>query len=308
MERLDSGSAVPGQLRGGIVALGNFDGFHKGHQAVVGRAVARARAEGRPALVATFEPHPMRFFRPDSPWFRLTTMDQRARLIAAAGVDALFVFRFDREFAALGPEEFVARWLVEQLGVAGVATGEDFTFGTKRAGDVGLLASLGEKYGFVAEAVPAVQDNGETISSSRIREALRAGDCETATHLLTRPFALEGIVEHGDKRGRAIGYPTANIGLDRYLRPRFGIYAVRGTLADGRIVDGAANLGIRPTFEPPRELLEPFFFDFSADLYGQKIEVALVSYLRPEAKFDTIEALQAQMARDCEEAKRRLAR
>jgi riboflavin kinase/FMN adenylyltransferase len=308
MERLDSGSAVPAHLRGGIVALGNFDGFHKGHQAVVGRAIARARAEGRPALVATFDPHPMRFFRPDSPFFRLTTMDQRARLIAAAGVDAMFVFRFDRAFAALSPEDYVRLWLVERLGAAGVVTGEDFTFGRNRGGDVAMLAAFGARYGFAAETVAPVREGGETVSSSRIREALHAGDCETATRLLTRPFAIEGVVEHGDKRGRAIGYPTANIPLDRYLRPHFGIYAVRATLADGRVLDGAANLGIRPTFAPPKELLEPFFFDFSGDLYGQTIEVGLISFLRPEAKFERVEDLQAQMARDCDEAKIRLAR
>ena len=306
MERLDSGSAVPAGLRGGIVALGNFDGFHKGHQAVVGRAVARARAEGRPALVATFDPHPMRYFRPDSPWFRLTTMDQRARLLEAAGVDAMFVFHFDEQFAALSPEGFVTDWLAGRLGAAGVVTGEDFTFGRNRGGNTELLASLGAEHGFSAEAVSAVREDGEIVSSSRIREALRAGDPETAAGLLTRPFAIEGVVEHGDKRGRAIGYPTANISLDRYLRPRFGIYAVRGLLPDGRVLDGAANLGIRPTFEPPRELLEPFFFDFSGDLYGQRIEVALISFLRPEARFDSIEDLKTQMASDCEEAKRRL--
>ncbi|MEA3001611.1 MAG: riboflavin kinase / adenylyltransferase [Sphingomonadales bacterium] len=307
MERLDGGSAVPAGLRGGIVALGNFDGVHRGHQAVVGRAVERARAEGRPALVATFDPHPMRFFRPDSPWFRLTSMDQRARLLEAAGVDAMFVFRFDEDFAALTPEQFVTDWLVERIGAAGIVTGGDFTFGRNRGGDVALLAALGERHGFSADLVPPVRDEGGIVSSSRIREALRAGDCATATRLLTRPFAIEGTVEHGDKRGRAIGYPTANLGLDRYLRPRFGIYAVRGRLEDGRELDGAANLGIRPTFEPPKELLEPTFFDFSGDLYGQRIEVALISFLRPEAKFDTIEALQAQMAQDCDEARRRLA-
>ena len=301
MERLDGGSAVPEPLRGGIVALGNFDGFHKGHQAVVGRAVARARAEGRPALVATFDPHPMRFFRPESPWFRLTTMDQRARLFAAAGVDGLFVFRFDADFAAASPEQFVTDWLQGRIGAAGVVTGEDFTFGKGRAGDVGLLARL-----LPAEAVPAVTDDGRPISSSRIREALRDGDPETAARLLTRPFAIEGVVEHGDKRGRQIGYPTANLGLANYLRPRFGVYAVRGRLADGRTLKGAANLGIRPTFEPPKELLEPYFFDFSCDLYGRKLEVELISFLRPEAKFDSLEALTAQMALDCEEARRRL--
>jgi len=307
MERLDGGSAVPAPFRGGIVALGNFDGFHKGHQAVVGRALARARAEGRPALVATFDPHPMRFFRPDSPWFRLTTMDQRARLLAAAGVDAMYVFRFDAAFAAASPEEFVSGWLGERLGAAGVVTGEDFTFGRNRGGDIALLAKLGAAHGFAAEAVPPVTDGGLPVSSSRIRAALREGDCETAARLLTRPFTIEGVVEHGDKRGRTIGYPTANLSLDRYLRPRFGVYAVRGRLPDGRELDGAANLGIRPTFEPPKELLEPYFFDFSGDLYGQRIAVELVSFLRPEAKFDSFDALVAQMARDCDEARSRLA-
>jgi riboflavin kinase/FMN adenylyltransferase len=307
MERLDGGSAVPAPFRGGIVALGNFDGFHKGHQAVVGRAVARARAEGRPALVATFDPHPMRFFRPDSPWFRLTTMDQRARLFAAAGVDAMYVFHFDADFAAAAPEAFVTDWLAGRLGAAGVVTGEDFTFGRNRGGDVRLLAKLGQADGFTAEAVPPVTEDGLPVSSSRIREALRAGDCETATRLLTRPLTIEGVVEHGDKRGRTVGYPTANLALDRYLRPRFGIYAVRGRLEDGRMLDGAANLGIRPTFQPPKELLEPFFFDFSGDLYGQTIAVELISFLRPEAKFDTVEALVAQMDVDCAEARRRLA-
>jgi riboflavin kinase/FMN adenylyltransferase len=306
MERLDGGSAVPAPWRGGIVALGNFDGFHRGHQAVVGRAVARARAEGRPALVATFDPHPMRFFRPDSPWFRLTTMDQRARLLEAAGVDAMYVFRFDAAFAAAAPEAFVGDWLAGRLGAAGAVTGEDFTFGRDRGGDIRLLAELGAAHGFTVEAVAPVTESGVVVSSSRIREALRAGDCETAAHLLTRPFTIEGVVEHGDKRGRTIGYPTANIGLDRYLRPRFGVYAVRGRLPDGRVLAGAANLGIRPTFEPPKELLEPYFFDFSGNLYGQALAIELISFLRPEAKFDGLGTLVAQMARDCDEARARL--
>jgi riboflavin kinase/FMN adenylyltransferase len=307
MERLDGGSAVPERLRGGIVALGNFDGFHRGHQAVVGRAMERARAEGRPALVASFDPHPMRFFRPDSPWFRLTTMDQRARLFEAAGVDALFVFIFDAAFAAASPEEFVTEWLVRRIGAAGVVTGEDFTFGRNRGGDTGLLKRLGAAHGLSAETVAPVRDGGEPVSSTRIRHALRAGDCETATRLLTRPYAIEGMVEHGDKRGRAIGYPTANIRLGNHLRPRFGVYAVRGRLPGGRVLEGAANLGIRPQFEPTKELLEPYFFDFDGDLYGQTLEVELISFLRDEAKFDSLEALTAQMEMDCDEARRRLA-
>ena len=305
MERLDGGSTVPPHLAGGIVALGNFDGFHLGHQAVVGQAVARARAEGRPALVATFDPHPVRHFRPDTPPFRLTTLDQRERLFAAAGVDAMVVFAFDAALAALSAEAFAER-LAARLQVAGVVTGEDFTFGQGKRGDVAMLAALGTAHGFTAETVGAVTLDGETVSSSRIRELLRAGDPRGAARLLTRPFAIEGTVQHGDKLGRTIGYPTANLDMGKYLRPAYGIYAVTARLPDGRQVQGAANLGIRPTFDPPKELLEPYFFDFSGDLYGQSIEVALINYIRPEAKFDSLDALTAQMEADCAEARARL--
>jgi riboflavin kinase/FMN adenylyltransferase len=306
MERLDGGSAVPAALRGGIVALGNFDGFHLGHQAVVGRAVARARAEGRPALVGTFDPHPMRFFRPDSDWFRLTTMDQRARLLADAGVDAMYVFRFDEDFAEASPGEYVTEWLGRRLGAAGVVTGEDFTFGKNRAGDVAALTSLGSANGMSVDTVAPVRDEEGPISSTRIRAALKAGDCEGATRLLARPFAIENVVEHGDGRGRTIGFPTANMRLGHYLRPRYGIYAVRAALPDGRVHGGAASLGIRPSFDPPSELLEPYFFDFDGDLYGRAIEVELISFLRPEARFDTLEALAARIAADVAEARGRL--
>src|SRR3954470_8763713 len=307
MQRLDGGSAVPDALRGGIVALGNFDGFHKGHQAVVGRAVSRARSEGRPALVATFDPHPVRHFKPDLPPFRLTTLDQRERLFGEAGADAMLVFHFGEELAQVTAPDFVTDYLVSRIGAAGVVTGEDFTFGKGRGGDVEVLKMLGQANRISVAAVAPVAEDGEPVSSSRIREALEAGDCETAARLLTRPFAIEGVVEHGDKRGRTIGYPTANIALGPYLRPRFGIYAVRGRLADGRGLDRAANLGIRPTLEPPRELLEPYFFDFDGALYGQTVEVELISFLRDEANFDTLEALKAQIAADAEEARARLA-
>ncbi|PSJ43186.1 bifunctional riboflavin kinase/FAD synthetase [Allosphingosinicella deserti] len=306
MERLDGGSAVPQALRGGIVALGNFDGFHEGHQAVVGRAVARGRAEGRPVLVATFDPHPVRHFKPDALPFRLTTLDQRQRLFEAAGADAMIVFSFDDGLAATTAEGFVRDRLLGLIGAAGVVTGEDFTFGRARGGNVSVLQSFGAELGFSVDAVGPIVEDGEPVSSSRIREALQAGDCETATQLLTRPFAIEGVVEHGDKRGRTLGYPTANLALGTYLRPRFGIYAVRGRLEDGRVLNGAANIGVRPTFDPPKELLEPFFFDFSGDLYGQRLEVEFVSFLRQEAKFDSLDALMAQMDEDCAEAKRRL--
>jgi riboflavin kinase / FMN adenylyltransferase len=302
MERLDGGSAVPAHLRGGVVALGNFDGFHLGHQAVVGQAIARAKAAGRPALVATFDPHPVRFFKPDAPHFRLTTLDQRERLFAEAGADAMIVFNFDAALAGLTAEAFVAERLVSLIGAAGVVTGEDFTFGKGRGGNAQVLAALAAKHGFAAETVAPVALDGEPVSSSRIREALQAGDCATAARLLTRPFRIEGPVQHGDKRGREIGYPTANIALDRYLRPRYGIYAVRGRLPDGRLLDGAANLGVRPTFEPPVELLETYFFDFAGDLYGQTIEIEFHAFLRPEMKFDSLDALKQQMDADCSDA------
>jgi riboflavin kinase/FMN adenylyltransferase len=307
MQRLDGGSAVPDALRGGIVALGNFDGFHKGHQAVVGRAVARARAEERPVLVATFDPHPVRFFKPDLPPFRLTTLDQRERLFGEAGADAMLVFHFGAELASVDAADFVADYIASRIGAVGVVTGEDFTFGKGRGGNIEVLKMLGQAHRISVDAVAPVSDGGEPVSSSRIRDALQAGDCDTAAHLLTRPFAIEGVVEHGDKRGRELGYPTANIGLGNYLRPCFGVYSVRGRLPDGSVLDGVANLGTRPMFDPPKELLEAYIFEFDGDLYNQVIEVSLISFLRDELVFDDLGALKAQMARDCDLARRRLA-
>jgi riboflavin kinase/FMN adenylyltransferase len=303
MERLDNGSPVPAHLRGGIVALGNFDGFHLGHQAVIGRAIDRARAERRPAIVATFDPHPKRFFQPQTGHFRLSTLDQRARLFAAAGADAMLVFAFDAGMAGLSARQFAERQLVEIIGAGGVVTGGDFTFGKGREGDVATLAGLGAELGYSAEVVEPVTLDGETVSSSRIRQYLRDGDPRGAARLLTRPFAIEGPVQHGAKLGRQLGYPTANMTLANYLRPAYGIYAVRGRLADGRVLDGVANLGIRPSIEPPEELLESYFFDFDGDLYDQAIEVSLVAFLRPEAKFDSMDALKLQVDRDAERAR-----
>lgn len=303
MERLHGGSAVPSRLRGAVVALGNFDGFHLGHQAVAGRAIARAHAEGRPAIVATFDPHPMRLFNPDAPPFRLTSLDQRERLFGAAGADAMLVFPFDRALASLTAEAFAAERLVATIGAAAVVTGDDFTFGKGRSGNVALLEALGGRFGFAVETVAPVSHHGEAVSSSRIRALLQSARPRDAAELLTRSFAIEGIVEPGAKLGRELGWPTANLHLGKYLRPSYGIYAVRGRLADGRMLDGVASLGIRPSFEPPIELLEPNFFDFDGDLYGQTIEVALVDYLRPEAKFETLEALKAGIAADAARAR-----
>lgn len=306
MIRLHSHQPIPDEMRHAILALGNFDGFHQGHRAVVGEAVRWANDEGRPAIVATFDPHPVRYFFPDAAPFRLTSLDQREDLFGEAGADAMLVIRFDAEVAGKTAREWVQEELVGHLAVRGVVTGRDFTFGKDRGGNSTVLRDLSGEFGFGARSVAAVHDVEGPISSSRVREALKAGDCETAARLLTRPFAIRGTVQHGDKVGREIGFPTANIDLGPYLRPRFGIYAVTGTLPDGRIVDGAANLGIRPSFDPPRELLEPHFFDFDEDLYGQEIEVAFHHFLRPEAKFDNIGALKEQMARDCDNARKLL--
>jgi riboflavin kinase / FMN adenylyltransferase len=304
MERLSGHLVTPARLRGAIMALGNFDGFHSGHQAVVGRAVAQAAAAGRPAIVATFDPHPVRYFRPDAPPFRLTTLDQRAALFAAAGADAMLTFAFDETLASVSADDFVTDWLGTRAGAAGVVTGEDFTFGKGRGGSVPILRATGHTIGLTCEAVGPVCDDSGVISSSRIRAALQAGDCATATRLLTRPFSIEGVVQHGDKVGRTLGYPTANLDLGQMLRPRYGIYAVRARLHDGRTLDGVANLGIRPTFTPPRELFEPHFFDFNENLYGQTIAVSLIAFLRGEARFDTMDALVAQMDEDAAQARR----
>jgi riboflavin kinase / FMN adenylyltransferase len=301
--RLDGNLPLPKTFRGGVVALGNFDGFHGGHQAVVGRAIEIAKAVNKPALVATFDPHPVRYFRPDTPPFRLTTLDQRERLFGNAGADAMVVLNFGAELAGVTATEFITDWLIGKMGVTEVVTGEDFTFGKARGGDISVLQSVGAAHGLRCEAVGAVGDAGSAISSSRIRSALQAGDCPTATSLLTRPFTVQGRVQHGDKNGRKLGFPTANIDMGSYLRPRYGIYAVRGRLPDGRVLDGAANLGIRPQFDPPKELLEPFFFDFNEDLYDQIIEVEFHAFIRGEEKFDSLDALTQQMTKDCEVAR-----
>ncbi len=307
MRWLDHRDPVSEALRGAVVALGNFDGFHRGHQAVAGEAIRWAQAEGRPSIIATFDPHPVRFFRPDAPPFRLTTLEQRHELYLAAEATAMLVFHFDAALAGTSAEDFIADILIARFGAHGVVTGGDFTFGKGAKGNVDLLRTLGGELGLQSRVVEAVADGAEIVSSSRIRQALREGDPQLAAQLLTRPFAIRGIVEHGDKRGRTIGYPTANLTIDNYLRPKYGIYAVTGRiLSTGQVLHGAANIGIRPQFEPPKELLEPYFFDFSGDLYGQEIEVAFHYFLRGEAKFDSLEALMAQMDKDCAEARRLL--
>ncbi|MGQ3179360.1 MAG: bifunctional riboflavin kinase/FAD synthetase [Blastomonas fulva] len=307
MIRVEGSDRLPERLRGGIIALGNFDGFHAGHQAVVGRAIAWAKAESRPAIVATFDPHPVRYFKPDVAPFRLTSLDQRQKLFAEAGADAMLVFAFDEKLANTTAGNFVGDLLVTRFGAKGVVTGEDFTFGKGRGGNIEVLRDLGALLGMRSEAVGPVSTDDAVISSSRIRECLIEGKPDEAQRLMTRPFAVQGVVQHGDKNGRLLGYPTANVDMGSYLRPMYGVYAVTGHLADGRVLKGAANLGIRPQFDPPKELLEPHFFDFDEDLYGQTIEVALRHFIRPEAKFASMEELTAQIEADCVRARELLA-
>ena len=306
MERISGGAAVPAALRGGVVALGNFDGFHRGHQAVVGAALSAARDTGCPALVATFAPHPARHFRPDAPPFALTTTDQKLDLFEAFGIDATVVLPFDAAFAALSGEAFVTQWLGADIGAAAVVSGSDFTFGVKRSCDTSALATIGAAHGIDARVVGAVADAGGTISSTRIRDLLRGADPAAAAGLLTRPFTIRGQVEHGAKLGRTLGFPTANVVLGDYLRPAYGVYAVRVSV-DGVWVDGVANLGIRPMIEPPLELLEVHLSDWTGDLYGRTIDVALVAFLRPEWKLDGLDALKRQIGRDGDAARAALA-
>ena len=303
MERITNGAILPVAMRGGVAALGNFDGFHLGHQAVVGRALALSREREVPAPVASFDPHPARLFKPDLPPFALTTVKQRMNLFSAFGIDATVMMPFTTELAALSAEDFVAQWLVRRLGVTGVVTGGDFTFGKGRSGDVAQLAELGAQHGFTAEVVAPVADAGGTVSSSRIRALLRGGDPVAAAALLTRPYTIRGTIEHGAKLGRSLGFPTANMRLRDYQRPAYGVYAVKVTLPDGARVKGVANLGIRPMIEPPVELLETWLLDWSGDLYGQIIGVELIAFLRPELKLAGLDALKAQVHADAEAAR-----
>lgn len=312
MQRVTLASGLPDDLKQSIVALGNFDGFHLGHQAVVGRAVQRGFHERRPVIVATFDPHPVRFFKPELPPFRLTNLDQRETLFAHAGADAMLVFEFDEALRSTSAEAFVTELLGQRIGAAGVVTGDDFTFGKGRGGNLDLLRTLGQQHGIAAEAVAPVLLDGRRISSGRVREALIAGDTGAATRLMSRDFAIQGVVQRGDARGRELGYPTANLVLGDYQRPRYGIYAVRVTLDangpnGGAEHPGVASLGIRPTFDPPAELLEAYLFNFDGDLYGRQIEVALHAFIREEAKFDSLDALSAAMRDDEAKARRLLA-
>ena len=293
------------ELKGSALALGSFDGVHRGHQEVIAQAARAAGRLGAPLGVVTFEPHPRRWFRPEEPDFRLTTLDQQAQVLDALGVDRLHRIPFDADLAAMSDEDFARDVLADGLGARHVAAGFDISFGKGRTGSPELLAAYGERYGFGVSIAGAVEGaQGDKLSSTAVRAALRDGAPERAAAILGRPFAIVGVVVHGDKLGRTMGFPTANIPLGDYVRVRHGIYATRTRLADGREVASVAYVGRRPTVENAcEERLEVHLLDFDEDLYGQTLETDLIAFLRPDERFDGLEAMTAQMERDKAQAR-----
>ncbi len=300
--------ALPADARGAAVAIGNFDGVHPGHQTVIHEAGLIAGDMCRPWAVLTFEPHPRAFFTPGSEPFRLTPFRSKARRIAELGADLLIVQRFDKAFSSLPAEDFVNTVLVDGLGAGHVVSGYDFVFGHKRGGNCELLLAMGAKKGFGFTAVNAQTDSsGEAYSSTRVRERLGDADPRGAAAILGRDFEIEGRVARGEARGKSIGFPTANIPLGAYLRPALGVYAVRAAIEQEngeRWLDGVANIGVRPTFGGDGVVLEVFLFDFDDDLYGKRLRVRLVDFLRPEKKFDGVDDLKAQIAQDSAKAQK----
>ena len=299
---------APGEaLRGATVAIGNFDGVHRGHKAVIAAALARGRALGKPSAALTFEPHPRAFFNPDEPLFRLTPEVAKLRLLAATGLDGAIVLTFNADLAKLSAEDFVQRVLVNRFAISGAAIGFNFHFGANRAGSPEFLQAQGKQHGFTVDIVPPLLDGGRPVSSGPIRAALAAGRLDDAAEFLGYPWFVSGTVIHGDKRGRELGFPTANLQLDLACALRHGIYAVRTAVA-GRRYDGVASFGRRPMFDSGAVLLEIFLFDFAGDLYGANIDVAFMAWLRDEAMFASAKDLVRQMKEDSRLAREALAR
>ena len=293
---------LPEDARGATVALGNFDGVHLGHAHLL--HAAHAARPDAPLAVLTFEPHPRELFRPDDPPFRLTLSAERADALAANHVSILYELPFDEEFSQMTAEQFVDDVLHRGLGTRHLASGADFAFGHRRGGDTDFLATRAEALGMGMTIVPALSDARGPLSSTRIRRALQDGYHERATAELGRPWCIRGVVAHGDQRGRTIGFPTANIQLGRHLEPARGVYAVTIRLPDGSVKPGAANIGRRPTVNAgPESRLEVNIFDFSGDLYGQELAVALHAYLRPEQKFSGLDELKSRIAADAAQAR-----
>lgn len=293
---------LPADVRGASVALGNFDGVHRGHRHVIAEAAKAARALKAPLAVTRFTPHPAALLRPDDEPHLLMTPAQQARALEALGVELLYDLPFD-QITVLSDEAFARDVLKEGLGVRHVAAGFDIRFGHGRSGDAGSLKRLGEQHGFSVSIAPKVDEDGAKVSSSAARDAVRAGEVETAARILGRPFAIEGVVVEGQHLGRKLGYPTANVFLGDYVRPKLGSYATRTRLADGRLVPGVANIGQNPTIGLVDARLEVWLFDFDEDLYGQTVETELVAFIRPEAKFDSLDELVRQIGDDAAKAK-----
>lgn len=299
---------LPADQRGAAVAIGAFDGVHRGHQAVIANAREAAQTLGVPLGVVSFDPHPRRWFQPDAAPFRLMTPDQMAAALEPLGVERLYLLPFDGEMAAMTDEGFARTVLAGGLGIRHAAVGFDFTFGKGRSGSPEALTGYGRELGFTVSVAERKDDaDGLKLSSSAVREALKAGDMARAAAILGRPHAIAGEVIHGDKRGRTIGVPTANVDVSDYMRPAYGVYATRTRLPDGRVIDGVASLGVRPMFAVETPLLEVWLFDFDEELYGQIIETQLVAFLRPEMTFDGLEALKVQIDRDAAAARAALA-
>jgi riboflavin kinase/FMN adenylyltransferase len=292
---------VPDTLRGGVVAIGNFDGFHRGHQAVFARLAARAKARNAAAIVLTFEPHPRDVFAPSPFMFRLTSADAKARLAEALGLDGLVVLPFDRPFSQIEAEDFVERFLVRALDASGVVIGADFHFGRNRRGSPDFLKAALADRGCAVEVLEIIGEGGEAISSSRIREALALGQLGEANRLLGYHWFIEGEVVTGDRRGRELGFPTANIASATGFDLAQGVYAVRG-LVRGRLVDGVASYG-KPMFDNQRPPFETHFFDFDQDIYGEHISVALIGHIRGQKLFSGLDELIAAIAADSESAR-----
>jgi riboflavin kinase/FMN adenylyltransferase len=309
IERVASFDALPADCRGGVVAIGNFDGVHRGHQTVLERALDKARSDGVPATVLTFEPHPRVLFRPDIPLYRITPAVMRARLLGILGFHAVVEQPFTRDFASLDAEAFVRNVLVEGLGTCHVVTGFDFHFGRNRQGGPAFLMQAGERHGFGVTLVDAFRDEGaHVVSSSRIRDLLAEGDVSQAAGLLGYRHTVVAQVLHGKQLGRELGFPTANMELPASTGLAHGIYAVRLRRADGSLHDGVASFGRRPTVDTDgAPLLETFVFDFAGDLYGETCQISFFAFLRGEEKFDGLDALIAQMKRDEAEARAMLA-
>ncbi len=299
--------APDGALRGAVLAMGNFDGVHRGHQAVIAAVIERARGLGEPAGVLTFEPHPRDFFNPGEPLFRLTDEAAKLRLLAANGLDGTVVLTFDAALASLTAENFVAGILVERFAVSGVVIGFNFHFGKNRTGSPDFLAAQGRKYGFAVDVVAPFELNGRPVSSGPIRDALAEARLDDAAALLGFPWFVSGEVRHGDKRGRELGFPTANLSLDAACGLRHGVYAVRVGLGERRY-DGVANFGRRPMFDSGVVLLEVFLFDFAGDLYGRRIDVAFIDWIRDEAVFGSVDELVRAMNDDAATARAALER